>query len=336
MRGKKTSVVLLLCLGLLLPWASALYGKTTFLTIGSGNVTGVYYPLGQAIAKIINRNKDEKALSYYATVESTTGSVFNVAAVLSGQLDFWIVQADSLYKVMGQGTGGGKNQKEALCSVCTLHTESVTLVAAVDAGIFTLGDLLGKRVCIGPENSSPAQNALDALSQVGLAPGNGTIDVKHCSSDDFVKKLKSEDKSEKIDAFFHTIGHPATIIGEATSAVRKVRLIDLSAITPELRKEKPFYVETLIPVKRLYPGAVGDEQVRTLGVKAILVVSKKTSEDVVESVTRKIFENLDELKGQHRSLVELTPEGMRQGLTVPLHPGAKRYYTGKGWPVAAP
>ncbi|MGD9237832.1 MAG: TAXI family TRAP transporter solute-binding subunit, partial [Desulfobacterales bacterium] len=114
--------------------------KTTFVTIGTGGITGVYYPTGGAIAKIVNQKKDQYGIR--ATVESTGGSVFNVNAVMSGDLEFGVVQSDRQYQaVNAMAEWEDKGKQEDLRAVFSIHPESITLVAAVDAGIETIDDL---------------------------------------------------------------------------------------------------------------------------------------------------------------------------------------------------
>jgi TRAP transporter TAXI family solute receptor len=134
--------------------------KTTFVTIGTGGITGVYYPTGGAIARIMNKKKDQYGIR--ATVESTGGSVFNVNAVMAGDLEFGVVQSDRQFQAInGMAEWKDKGKQEDLRAVFTIHPESITLVAAVDAGIESMEDLKGKRVNIGNPGSGQRQNSID-------------------------------------------------------------------------------------------------------------------------------------------------------------------------------
>jgi len=142
--------------------------KTTFITIGTGGITGVYYPTGGAIAKIVNKKRKEYGIR--CTVESTGGSVFNVNAIMSGDLEFGVVQSDRQFQAINGSPDSeweGKPQKD-LRAVFSIHPESITLVAAVDAGIKDITDLRGKRVNIGNPGSGQRQNSIDALTAVGI------------------------------------------------------------------------------------------------------------------------------------------------------------------------
>ncbi|MBC7360646.1 MAG: TAXI family TRAP transporter solute-binding subunit, partial [Desulfacinum sp.] len=126
--------------------------KTTFVTIGTGGITGVYYPTGGAICKIVNNKRDQYGIR--CTVESTGGSVFNINAVLAGDLEFGIAQSDRQYQaIKGEAEWQDKGPQQDLRAVFSIHPEAITLVAAEDAGIKSVQDLKGKRVNIGNPGS---------------------------------------------------------------------------------------------------------------------------------------------------------------------------------------
>jgi len=296
--------------------------KTTFITIGTGGITGVYYPTGGAIAKIVNKKKDVYGIR--CTVESTGGSVFNVNAIMAGDLQFGVVQSDRQYQAInGLAEWKDKGKQEDLRAVFSIHPESITLVAAVDAGINDIADLRGKRVNIGNPGSGQRQNSIDALEAVG-------IDYKTDMNAEGIKASESASllQDGRIDAFFYTVGHPSGSIKEATAGVRKVRFASITGIESLLEKY-PYYAKAYIPVK-LYPGAENTENVDTFGVKATFVTSIKVPEDVVYAVTKEVFDNFDDFKKLHPAYAVLTKEGMLEGLSAPLHPGALKYYKEAG------
>ena len=141
--------------------------KTTFVTIGTGGITGVYYPTGGAIAKIVNKKRKEYGIR--ATVESTGGSVFNINAIMTGDLEFGVAQSDRQYQaVMGIANWEDKGPQKDLRAVFSIHPETVDLIAAVDANINSLQDLKGKRVNVGNVGSGYRKNAIDALTANGI------------------------------------------------------------------------------------------------------------------------------------------------------------------------
>ena len=197
--------------------------KTYFVTIGTGGVTGVYYPTGGAIAKMVNKKR--KVYGIRATVESTGGSVYNVNAIMAGDLEFGIVQSDRQYQAWyGLAEWKEKGPQKDLRAICSIHPESITLVAAVDAGIKTIKDLRGKRVNIGNPGSGQRQNSIDALTAAGL-------DWKKDIIAEGVKAAEAPGllQDGRIDAFFYTVGHPSGAIKEATAGRRKVLIVPITS-----------------------------------------------------------------------------------------------------------
>jgi len=296
----------------------SVHGKTTFVAIGTGDITGVYYPTGGAIAKIINKKRNEYGIR--ATIESTPGSVFNINAVLSGYLEFGVVQSDRQYQaVHGLVEWKSKGPQRDLRAVFSIHPESVTLVAAVDASIRHIRDLEGKRVNIGNVGSGQRQNAIDALTAVGLDYSKDLIaeGVKAAEAPTLLQ-------DGRIDAFFYTVGHPSVAIKEATDGKRKVRFVTIDNVD-QLLSDFPFYAKSVVPI-RVYPGAVNTTDVVSFGVKATLVTSAKVPERIVYIITKEIFENFEMFKTLHPAYQVLTRQGMLEGLSAPVHPGATKYY----------
>ena len=293
-----------------------------YVTIGTGGITGVYYPTGGAIAKMVNQKKDEYRLR--CTVESTGGSVFNVNAILNGDLDLGVVQSDRQYQaIKGLAEWKDKGPQKTLRAVFSIHPEAVTLVAAEDAGIKTIADLRGKRVNIGNPGSGQRQNAIDALKSAG-------IDYEKDIQAESVKASEAPGllQDSRIDAFFYTVGHPSGAIKEATAGKRKVRLIPITGVK-KLLAEHPYYARTVIPIKH-YSGAVNQKDVPTFGVKATLVTSSRVPNEVIYAVTKEVFENLEAFKKIHPAYADMTGDGMLEGLSAPLHPGAIKYYQQAG------
>lgn len=300
------------------------FAKTEFVTIGTGGITGVYYPTGGAIAKIVNAKKDQYGVR--ASVESTGGSKFNINAIDSKDLDFGIAQADTQYMAYnGKGAWEGKPVKK-LCAVFALAPEAVTFVAAEDANIKSVKDVKGKTINLGDPGSGNRINSTDIFNAVGIVPGKDFRD----------EKLKPADaprilQDGRIDGFFYTVGHPNGNIKEATAGKRKVRIVPISeAEVASLLKEAPYYSMTEIPMDQ-YPDAVNaKDKVKTVGMLATLVTSADTPDDVVYAVTKEVMTNLDQFRKLHPALANLTPESMLQGLTAPIHPGALKYYKEAG------
>ncbi len=317
----------LVCLSLLVAVSfiplQASAARTNYVTIGTGGVTGVYYPTGGAIAKMVNKKR--KQYNLRATVESTGGSVFNVNAIMAGDLEFGVVQSDRQYQAYnGTADWEGRPQKK-LRAVFSIHPESVTIVAAVEKNIKSVMDLKGKVVNIGNPGSGQRGNALDLLKAAGIDPDK---DLK-------AEGLKAAESAGmlqdgRIDAFFYTVGHPNGSVKEAVAGARKVNFVTVPRdVVDKLVSKYPYYAPSFIPVEQ-YRGVANQENVDTFGVKATFVTSSDVSEDTVYAITKEVFENFDEFKKLHPAYAVLTRESMLQGLSAPIHPGALKYYKEAG------
>lgn len=292
--------------------------------IGTGSVTGVYYPTGGAIAQMINDEIDRFGIQ--CSVESTDGSVFNVNNVLNGNLDFGIVQSDRQFQaVEGQAEWAEAGPQEKLRSVFSIHSESVTLIATEESGIKSIFDLSGKRVNIGNPGSGPRQNSIDVLTAAGL-----DIESDIQKFEEKIDKAVEMLHNGEIDALFYTVGHPSNAISNAVQGTQKMRIIPISfPDLDEILETKPYYVRSIIPVD-LYPGILNTEDIETFGVKATFVTSEDMPEEVVYAITRELFENFDEFKEMHPAYQVLCKEDMLEGLSAPIHPGAMHYFKESG------
>ena len=317
------TLIATICLALgLMVSPTPVVAKTTFVTIGTGGITGVYYPTGGAIGRIVNKKR--KVYGLRCTVESTGGSVFNVNAIMAGDLEFGVVQSDRQFQAMkGLAEWKDKGPQKDLRAVFTVHPESITLVAANDAGIKSINDLRGKRVNIGNPGSGQRQNSIDGLTNAGI---NYKKDLKA----EGVKAAEAPGllQDGRIDAFFYTVGHPSGAIKEATAGRRKVHFVSITKVD-KLLKKYPYYAKAVIPIK-LYPGATNTKDVQTFGVKATFVTSAKVPDRVVYAVTKEVFDNFESFKKLHPAYQVLTKQNMLEGMSAPIHPGAMKYYKESG------
>lgn len=289
-----------------------------FITIGTGSVTGVYYPTGGAICKLIN--KDRRDHNIRCSVESTGGSIYNVNTIRSGELDFGIVQSDWQYHgYKGTSTFEEQGPYTKLRAMFSLHTEPFNIIARSDAGIEKLEDLKGKRVNIG----NPGSGDYATMSVVMDAMG-WTQDTFKLASE-----LKGSERSQalcdnKIDAFIYMVGHPNGSIKEATTSC-DAKLV--SATGPQIDKivaERPYYAYTSVPAD-MYRGT--EKDVKSFGVAATLVTTADVSDNVAYNVAKAVFENFETFKRLHPAFANLKKEDMvSAGLSIPLHPGAVKYY----------
>jgi len=295
-----------------------------YVTIGTGGITGVYYPAGGAMSKYVNARSEQYGIQM--SVESTGGSVFNINAILSGNMEFGIAQCDKQYQALsGQAEWQERGPQEDLRFVCSLHHELVTLVAAEDAGIRSVEDLRGKTVNIGNFGSGQRGNAIDILTAIGI----------DWQTDITAQGLKAPEQSSMlqdrlIDAFFYTVGHPSGAIKEATAGLqRRVRFVPIVGMDA-LREKHPYYIRGMIR-KTLYPQATNDEDVPTIGMLTTVLTSASVPDEVIYAVTRALFENLADFRVRHEAFSKLDAARMAvDGQFAPHHPGALKYYREAG------
>ncbi len=300
----------------------AVTAQETFITIGTGGQTGVYYVVGQSICRLVNRGTANHGLK--CTAPSTGGSIANINAIKAGDMQMGVAQSDWQFHAYN-GTSRFEGDKfDNLRAVFSVHGEPFNVIARADSGIESFEDLLGKRVNIG--NPGSGQRAtMDVV-----------MDAMGWSLDDFAlaSELKSAEQAaalgdNKVDAIIFTVGHPAGSIQEATTTVdAKLIAVENDAIGG-LVDNNPFYAWATIP-GGMYKG--NDADVTTFGVKATFVSSADVPDEVIYEVVKAVFENFDRFKGLHPAFANLTPEDMiSTGLSAPLHPGAEMYYKEMGW-----
>ncbi|MEX0368003.1 MAG: TAXI family TRAP transporter solute-binding subunit [Ruegeria sp.] len=319
---KKTSKLSLGAIVTAALMAPAAYAEE-FITIGTGGVTGDYYPTGGAICRLVNKGRKEHGVR--CSVESTGGSVYNINTIREGELEFGVAQSDWQYHAYN---GSSKFEEagpfEDLRAVFSVHPEPFTVVARADAGISSFEDLKGKRVNIG----NPGSGQRGTMDVVLEAMGWTTDDLALAS------ELKAAEQSaalcdNQIDAMIYTVGHPSGSIQEATTACDSVLVNVTGDAIQGLIDDNSYYRAATIP-GGMYRGSDGDTQ--TFGVGATFVTSANVSDDAVYAVVSSVFEDFDAFKKLHPAFANLKPEEMvKDGLSAPLHPGAAKYYKEKGW-----
>lgn len=294
-----------------------------FITIGTGGVTGVYYPTGGAICRLVNKGRKDHGIR--CSVESTGGSIYNIKTIRAEELEFGVAQSDWQYHAYN-GTSKFEDDGafEGLRAVFSVHPEPFTVVARADAGIANFQDLKGKRVNIGNPGSGQ-RGTMEVL-----------MDALGWTTDDFAlaTELKAAEQSQalcdnQIDAMVYTVGHPSGSIQEATTACDSV-LVNVSGdAVSGLVDENSYYRTATIP-GGMYRG--NDDETQTFGVGATFVTSDAVSEEAVYTVVKAVFENFDDFKKLHPAFANLKPEEMATaGLSAPLHAGAAKYYKEQGW-----
>lgn len=301
---------------------TALTAQETFVTIGTGGQTGVYYVVGQSIARLVNRGTADHGLK--VTAPSTGGSIANINAIAAGDMDMGVAQSDWQFHAFNGSSKFEGNQVSDLRAVFSVHGEPFTVVARADSGVSKFDDLFGKRVNVGNPGSGQRATMDVVLGAMGKSDGDFAL----------ASELKPAEQSaalgdNKVDAIIYTVGHPNGSIQEATSTVDAKLVPVTGAAIDTLVSERPYYAKATIP-GGLYKG--NDDDVETFGVKATFVSSANVPEEVVYTIVKSVFDNFDRFKGLHPAFANLKEEEMiADGLSAPLHPGAEKYYKERGW-----
>ena len=298
------------------------WAEQTFVTIGTGGVTGVYYPTGGAICRLVNKKRKEHGIR--CSTESTGGSVFNLNTIRSGDLDMGVAQSDWQYHAYhGSSKFKDKGANRELRAIFSVHPEPFTVVARVDSGIRNFGDLKGKRVNVG----NPGSGQRGTMEVLMEASGWKMSDFELAS------ELKSSEQSmalcdNKIDAMVFTVGHPSGSITEATTSCDSVLVNVTGSAVDKLVTENDFYRTATIP-GGMYNGNPND--IKTFGVGATFVTSTRTPANVIYQVVKAVFENFDTFRKYHPAFRILDKRQMiKDGLSAPLHAGAVKYYKEAG------
>lgn len=301
---------------------SAPASAETFMTIGTGGQTGVYYQVGGAVCKLVNRGTSDHDIK---CTHTTGGSVDNINGIRNGDLDFGVAQSDWQYHAYN-GTRDDVFPDGAykdLRAVFSVHPEPFTVVARADSGIKTFADLKGKRVNVGNPGSGQRATMEVVMDKMGW------------TMDDFAlaSELKSAEQSaalcdNKIDAFVFVVGHPAGSIEEAATTCDVTFATVKNEQIDELVDNNPFYAYATIPAG-MYRGQ--DEDVTVFGVGATFVSASTTPENVVYETVKAVFENFDRFRRLHPAFANLQKDKMiTDNLSAPLHDGAKKYYSEAG------
>jgi TRAP transporter TAXI family solute receptor len=294
-----------------------------FITIGTGGVTGVYYAVGGAVCRLMN--KDRAKTGIRCSVESTGGSAFNINTIRGGELDFGLAQSDVQYTaVKGEGSFKQTGAFGDLRAVYSVHPEPFTVLARKEANIGKFEDFKGKRFNVGNPGSGTRLSMEELL---------GAMNWK-LSDFSLASELKADEHGpalcdNKIDGFYYGVGHPSANIQDPTTTCGAKLVPITGAAVDKLVADHPYYAKAAIP-GGMYSNNPNPTQ--TYGVLATMVTSAKVPDDVVYNLVKATFDNFDEFKKLHPAFANLDPATMvKDGLSAPLHPGAAKYYKEKGW-----
>ncbi len=288
-----------------------------FISIGTGGVTGVYYPTGGAICRLVNKGRKEHGIR--CAVESTGGSVYNINTIKAGELEFGVAQSDWQHHAYNGTSKFADNPFPDIRAVFSVHPEPFTVIARSDAGVSSFADLKGKRVNVGNPGSGQRATMEVVMDAYGIGMDDFALATEYKGSE-MAKQLCDGN----IDAMIYTIGHPAAAIKEATTTCDATLV---SVTGPEVEKlvaDNPFYRVATIP-GGMYKGTDGDTT--TFGVGATFVTSATIPDEVVYIVAKSVMENVEDFRKLHPAFANLDPaEMVNDGLSAPLHPGAEKAY----------
>lgn len=285
------------------------------MTMGTGGTAGTYYAFGGVLAQYM---KNHAGID--VTVVSTDGSKANIESIDAGDYQLGTVQSDVMAYAW-QGTRSFDGSKiDSFRVVAGLYAESVQLIT-MDPAIKTVADLKGRAVSIGAPGSGVYFNATDVLAAAGLSESD--IKAQYQSFADSTDALKDG----KIDAAFIVAGAPTAAITELCTT-NDAFLVPIDGdIADKLMADCPFYTVYNIPAGT-YNGQT--EDVKTVTVKATLIVSADASEEDVYNLTKAIFDNVDAITAENGKGAELSIENATSGMTAPFHAGAAKYFAEKG------
>ncbi len=287
------------------------------LIIATGGTSGTYYPFGGAMAQIWNTNI--KGMN--VTAQATGASKENIRLVGKGEAELAIVQNDVMdYAMKGIELFNGE-KIETFSTIATLYPEIVQIVVAKDSPIASVADFKGKSISVGDAGSGVEANAKQILEAYGLSFSD--IQAKRLS----FKESASALKDKQIEAFFVTAGAPNPAIQEI-AALGGVKLVSVDPDAQKKLMDKYKFYTAYTIKKETYSGMSSDAQ--TLAVKATLIVKKSLKDDVVYSLTKTLFEQQAALAQAHSKGKDLSLQEAVKGVSVPLHPGAEKYYKEKG------
>ena len=301
---------------------NAIAAEQQFISIGTGGVTGVYYPTGGAICRLVNKNR--KTHGIRCSAESTGGSIYNINTIRAGELEFGVAQSDWQYHAYnGTSKFADQGAFKDLRAVFSVHPEPVTVIARGGSGVEQLTDVKGKRLNIG----NPGSGTRGTWEVIEEALGWKRSDLK------LAAEMKSAETGQavcdgKIDAYFWLVGHPSALTQESLATCDAHLVHVKGKAIDKLVADNPYYRTASIPA-----GMYNNKQdIQTFGVGATFVSSAKVPDDVVYVVVQAVFENFADFKKLHPAFANLTEKEMiSDSLSAPLHPGAVKYYKERGW-----
>lgn len=318
----KLAAAFLVLFGITYPQHAYSAGMDKFVAIGTGSVSGVFYPVGLGICELVNAGRLDHRVRCLAY--ETGGSVYNIEAVRSRELDIGITRSD-LAALTYQGKSVPPNElgpATELRAIANLYEMPVGIIVKEKANIKTLKDFVGKRLNLGNRGSGKRTMVELLMKYKGWNPGDFSKVTELAT-----KEMGEEFCKNNIDILLEILGHPAEFYNDMIEKCGG----ELFSFSPEdiegLTKKLPFSVP-----QKIRGGMYFDtpKDTKTFGFQAIMVSSSKIHPKTIFQVMRSIFGNLKKLHKVHPALTATNPAVMTEGLVIPLHKGAKQFYGKNG------
>ena len=287
-----------------------------FINIATGGTSGTYFPLGGALADILNKNIP----GTNASAQSTGASVANVNLLSQGKVEIAFIQNDIAYYA-ANGTEMFKGKQVAgLQGLATLYPETVQIVTLKKSGIKSVADFKGKRIAVGAAGSGTEANARQIMEAYGIKYDD--IKVQYLSFGEAASALKDGN----VDAAFVTAGHPTAAIQDIATQ-NDVVLVPVDADKADaLIKKYPFYTKLVIKAGT-YPKQ--DADVTAVAVKCMLAVTDKMDENTAYAIAKALYGNLDRMKSAHSAANAISKDTAKDGMSIKLNPGAEKFFNEK-------
>lgn len=287
-------------------------GGKNFLNIATGGTAGTYYPLGGALAEILNNNIE----NMNASAQSTGASVANVNMLKDGSVDIAFIQNDIAYYAVNGKEMFKDNKVANLRGIAALYPETVQFVTTKDKNIKSISDLKGLKVAVGAAGSGVEANARQILAEYGITYED--IDERFLSFGEAADALKDGN----VDVGIVAAGFPTAAIQDL-AANKSIKIIPIDNDKVDaLMKRYPYYTKMVIPAGT-YKGQ--DEDVASVAVKCIVVATDALDEDMGYKIIKALYEHLDRMKAAHAVGKYITKDTAMDGMSVPMNKGAAKY-----------
>lgn len=295
--------------------------ERVFVGIATGGTGGTYYPLGGMLAQLISNTAELEGKRLSATAETGNASVANAGLLAKGEIETAFVAADILDAAYNGKNQFDGNPAQNLRALGSLYPETVQLVARKGANIATFADMKGKSVSSGSPGSGQWQLLGDLLAAHGMA--------REDVSEDFSSFAQSADKIKdgNLDASLITAGVPTASITELANGHDVVIVPLTGPEIAELQKVQPYYANMMLPAGS-YRGV--DADVPTLAVRAIWATHADLDEELAYAMVKALYENTETLAKVHVMGGQIALATALESVSIPLHPGAERYFREKG------